>query len=499
MFKRTTFLNLLPYLFVFISSLYRPFDSDLGWHLKYGEYFFQHFQILRQNTYSTEMAGFAWPNTNWLTDVITYAIYSTGGFVGLSVTAALIIVLTFWVFAKAFDLDLFQKAFIFPVLLALEAPVNEVSFRGQLISNLFLAVLFLFLEKFSFKKQLIFIPLLFVVWVNTHGQFILGLGILALYIGFKILESAFTKNLSLSFSVIINAIKNTRYLLMIWVFSMIAGFVNPFGSATYQIALSHFNSPELKYIIEYLPVEDLSDDWWKQMVFGIMLFFGLLYVIFSGKVKENIAKTGIVSIFFLLALLVRRYAWSMYYLGIPLLKPLANFVKPDSERNAIRAAIVLFIFYISCALYLKMPLTQFTKMNWQAYCEDFNNCSEGSIQYAVANHLSEKNMMTMYNWGGYMIWMHPEIKPSIDGRMTVWKDPATGYSPLADYYAYETNSKDINDSKYDVVLMGNEKEIYNRLNKLVKEGKWEKKYEDQYGGVFVRSTEATKSTEFILN
>ena len=73
---------ILPYIFVFIASLYLPTDPDLGWHLKYGEYFFQHHQILRDNTFSTMMPQYHWENGSWGTDIITYAIYKLGGFGG---------------------------------------------------------------------------------------------------------------------------------------------------------------------------------------------------------------------------------------------------------------------------------------------------------------------------------------------------------------------------------------------------------------------------------
>src|SRR4029078_13720958 len=93
--------NLLPYLFVFIATLYLPRDPDLGWHLKYGEYFFQHYQILRENIYSTLMPHYIWANGSWGTDILTYILYATGGFLGLIIAAAVIVTLTFFFFSKA--------------------------------------------------------------------------------------------------------------------------------------------------------------------------------------------------------------------------------------------------------------------------------------------------------------------------------------------------------------------------------------------------------------
>src|SRR5882724_6463670 len=97
-------LAIIPYLIVFIYSLYQPTDPDLGWHLKYGEYFWKHTAILRDNTFSTMMPNFHWANTSWLTDIIGYALYHTSGFFGLAVAGAFIVTLTFYFFAKAFKL-----------------------------------------------------------------------------------------------------------------------------------------------------------------------------------------------------------------------------------------------------------------------------------------------------------------------------------------------------------------------------------------------------------
>lgn len=39
--------KILPFLTIFIASFYPSVDLDLGWHLKYGEYFFKNGEILK--------------------------------------------------------------------------------------------------------------------------------------------------------------------------------------------------------------------------------------------------------------------------------------------------------------------------------------------------------------------------------------------------------------------------------------------------------------------
>src|SRR5438105_3209384 len=103
--------GILPYVFVFLASLYLPSDPDLGWHLKYGEYFLTHHQVLRDNIFSTMMPPYHWANGSWGTDLLTYIIFHWGGFFGLTIASALLVTLTFFFFAKAAQLTLLEEAF----------------------------------------------------------------------------------------------------------------------------------------------------------------------------------------------------------------------------------------------------------------------------------------------------------------------------------------------------------------------------------------------------
>ena len=122
-------INFFPYLFVFLASLHFPTDPDLGWHLRYGEYFFQHGKVLYDNTFSQLMPDFKWANTSWATDLISYFTFHNFGFFGLTVLGAVIIALTFYFFSKAAKLSFFEKSLIFPLIIYFMDPLNTISFR----------------------------------------------------------------------------------------------------------------------------------------------------------------------------------------------------------------------------------------------------------------------------------------------------------------------------------------------------------------------------------
>ena len=517
--------NVLPYSAVFLSSLFHPTDPDLGWYLKYGEYFFKNHEILRENTFSSQMADFRWANHSWGTDLISYLTFDNFGFLGLSILAAAVITATFYFFSKAAKLDLFEKALIFPTLIYFLSHLNSVSFRSQLLSLMLLGILTYILSNyrnvilsetknpshtlrtsldpspamrdqddksvFGRIKLLYLLPILFALWSNLHGQFILGLAIFAIWLASSTVSDLISNGLNNLYQ----ALKSAILPAFIFIASALSALVNPFGLGVYQEAIKHFGNPLEAYIAEWVPFKMLSIPWWGQILAGLGIFFGIIFLFFSEKIKDKIPEISTASILYLISFSVRRFVWPMYYFSIPLIAPVAGFFKPESKKYANFAAAAIIIVYMIMTFLIDNPIKRIQNMSWQSYCTSNIHCSDGALNY-LKNSLDAKlldappageagNSLTYYGWGGYMIANYPEIKPSVDGRMTLWRDE-TGFSAFEEYFAYEQNQNDIDKSPYDVVLMYKEKPLYKHLEKLARSNKWQKVYEDQFAGIFVR-------------
>jgi len=130
-------------------------------------------------------------------------------------------------------------------------------------------------------------------------------------------------------------------------------------------------------------------------------------------------------------------------------------------------------------------------MSWQVYCQEFLGCSDQAAQIILKDNLNRPDLLTFYDWGGWLIWNYPQIKPSIDGRMHLWRDE-TGYSAFKNYYPYEQDWKDIEESPYNTVLIGKFKPLYDELVVLSEEGKWKLLYEDNNAALFVRNKNVQK-------
>lgn len=474
--------GVFPYLFVFLSSIFQPFDPDLGWHLKYGEYFFQHFSILRDNTFSSDMPFYHWVNFSWGTDVLTYFFYHIGGFFGLSLAGAGVVTLTFFFFAKASKLDYFEKALIFPLVLFLEEMVISVSFRGQLISICFMGVLWYLVSSYEGGKSrsLYLTPLLFFLWANLHGQFFVGLGIFSLWMGGFLVKRFFEEKKQFK-----KLIPQMRFFAVIAFLCFVATLVNPFGVGIYQETFKYIHNPLLQDVTEYLAPGDLSRTWWNHILVGLLVGVGIVLRFFKDNVKDIISLSGIFGILYGLSFIIRRYSWTMYYFAIPFLKPVAAFLKPDSKKASFTAATALVAISTCVVLFVKAPWSQYTTMSWDTYCKKYQECSPDAADF-LATISSRGNIMNLYAWGGWLIWNYPQIKPSIDGRMHLWKDK--GVSAFEIYYDYEQNYKDVDDSTYDTVFMSKTKPVYERLISLTKQGRWKLVYQDSTSAIFVRNT-----------
>lgn len=475
--------NTALFLSIFIASLNVPRDPDLGWHLKYGEYFFKTGQILRDNIFSTMMPDYKWVNHSWASDLLSFFFYDNFGFFGLSILAASVVALTFFFFSKAFKLSIWDKAVLFPILFFFVEPVYSHGFRTQSLSYLLTGVLFLILN-FGFeknKKIFLFLPLLFLVWVNAHGGFILGLILMIAFSGLRIFKELFDKKLK-----ILDLVKGYRYLIVSIALSLIATLVNPFGYGVYIEVFNHFGNPWLKYISEWAPFGDLSRQWWSLIGLINIFVVGLGILFFTGKLRNYLPIFLICSLLITLSFFERRYAWTLYYVSLPILSGVSQFFKPDTKKFENIGAFIISIVFLFFASSQKGNFSEYQAMTWDKYCNNsVTLCSSGAVEFVQRNKLIN-SLSTPYSWGGWMIWNYPNVLPSIDGRMPLWKDE-NGYSAFAEYYTNVQDWESIDRSKYDTVIALKIKPVYKRLTSLSKEGKWRMVYQDRFSAVFVRN------------
>jgi len=472
---------LLLYIFVFIATLRPPYYLDLGWHLRYGEYFFRTGSILFDNPYSSLMREYQWVNGSWGVDLITYFLYNSWGFAGLSVAGSITIILSLFFFSRALNMNFFQKAVIFPLIIYLESPVNYFSFRGHQLSFLFISVLYYLSVNFSGRqtKRLFFIPLLFLLWSNMHRSSFLGLVIFLLMIIFWLLKSykGVKKN---------KLLKEARFLFGIFTFSCLATLINPFGVNVHLEALKHVNYSLLKEITEYLRLQPLSLAWFNHSIVFGMTIIVIAFALGKKKLFSLLPIVGMPFVLLAIGFETRRYAWDAYYTCIPLFILVLKFLEQKLSNWTSKIAILVSLVSIIVAIFV-LPFQSLQNMSWDNFCIVQNYPCSSKAALFLSTRVAPPKLFTFYDWGGWLIWNYPSVKPSVDGRMAVWRDE-NGYSAFEEYNQYLNGARKINDSEFDAVFMPLVKSpLYFEIDQLLKDGSWRIIYEDEISVVVVRS------------
>lgn len=189
--QKKKFIFVLFLLLIWYSLfLIRPIDlttADLGRHLKNGELILQgNFQHLSENYYSYTYPDFPFTNHHWGSAVIFYLVLQLTGFAGLHlfyVVASFIIFTLFFILAKK-EAGLGLASIISFLVLPLIAERSEV--RPEIFTYLFVSLFFWLLWEYQKGrlpfKWLFLLPIIQILWVNTHIYFFLGPVLIAVFL-----------------------------------------------------------------------------------------------------------------------------------------------------------------------------------------------------------------------------------------------------------------------------------------------------------------------------
>lgn len=155
---------------------------DVWWHLATGRWIAAS-GIPQGDPFSYTLAGKTWTVHEWLADVVTYGIYGGLGLLGLVWFRGALLAAAFGMSYGAARLAASAPVALCVLIPAAYASQRNWLDRPQLWSFLLAPLLLWVLESHRLRpgKRILFLPLLFILWVNLHGGFMLGLGILGLW------------------------------------------------------------------------------------------------------------------------------------------------------------------------------------------------------------------------------------------------------------------------------------------------------------------------------
>ncbi|MEJ2211764.1 MAG: hypothetical protein P8129_22390, partial [Anaerolineae bacterium] len=154
-----------------------------------GQLMWQQGRVLRADPFSHTVAGAPWIDHGWLVQVALWPLWQVAGLPGLSLLLAALVTAVFWLVYLQCEGRPFVAAFV--TLLGAVASSVVWALRPQTVSLLLAAVLafLLYRYKTSGRSRWLWpVPLLVVLWVNSHGGFVIAFLLLGCYLLGEILN-----------------------------------------------------------------------------------------------------------------------------------------------------------------------------------------------------------------------------------------------------------------------------------------------------------------------
>jgi len=394
-------------------------DPDFWWHLKTGEWIWQHKAIPHTDPFSYTFQGAEWINYEWFFHVLIYPLYRLVGFGGLIVFVIISVLLTFLIlFFACREVDGGKRWLTITILfVALLVARGRFAVRPQIISSLLLAFyLYLLIlhqkERITTRQLIFFLLPAHILWVNVHGSFLLGIFLVGAYALGTVVPLALRHHRDLT---PVFKDKKLQGLLLACLLLCIASLVNPYTYRIFYIPLKTAGSEALQGITEWVPVDikflgvfAIEYTMW----FRILFLIGAISFLIRLDNLKKVENVAIFALFSYMAFKHIRFSGDFAIVAAPIIvNNLVKFQWRVKEWRWLYLLLPLF-FIISFSVNDVRDSIKEERLGlgvWRNYpVTTVNFLKEHGIKGKIFN---------AYGYGGYIIWhLWPDIPVFIDGR-----------------------------------------------------------------------------------
>jgi hypothetical protein len=287
--------------------------------------------------------------------------------------------------------------------------------RAQVFTFFFLTVTIFLLKHFVKYK---FLPLIFVIifalWANLHGGFILGLFL----IGSAFVESVFNRENKLAI-----------FLGLNFVVSLLASLINPYGLQIFEEDIRHIKVPMGTLIAEWVAPR------FFYMIIVFILTGILLYELWRRKNKNRVSwSTNLLGISYLTIKAKRNLPFFGLIATGVIYEVFENKLENLEKNSLIKTLTSIFLLSaIFLVAFVNVPKTFESVRDPEYICTQGllpNPCK--AVKFIRDNNIPGINVFSSYEWGGYLAWQLPQYKFFVDGRTPAWPTPE-GKSPYTVY------------------------------------------------------------------
>ncbi len=402
-------------------------DLDLGFHLRGGQWILQNHWVPLKDAYTYSVPDHEYLDIHWFYQVLLYLAYLAGGYSFLSL-CNIILILT------AFGLAWFRvrsngtSSWMGVLLMGAAAWISEIRFqvRPEILSWVFLGLMIWVLEQKEAKRRnwLFLLPLIQILWGNVEGLFVLGWGVMGLFLISSVIHEGRIDRKMLKWSALalVVCLVNPYFL---------KGAIYPFSN--WKILNSELFRPNIRELVSpWVSAQNSPLPGGPVLVYKIYSFF-LLFLLLATFKKRKAHELFLASVFFVLSAMANR--------NIPLFMlaslPAAAACWNDLQWTGLRkfqekflsspwAAGVFTLLILAFGLRIVTGAYYADSRRSERFGLGVNDNSQPvrAAEFLAKNRLDGRILNTL-NSGGWLDWKGPQ-KVFMDGRLEVMGDQLFG-------------------------------------------------------------------------
>lgn len=428
--------SLFIVLFALLSFLSFPSwgggDYDMWWHFALGKYYISHHTIhVNHALFSWTPADPDWRYNTWLGSTIEYLFYTMSGGFGLwllqwGIFGGIFLLFLSFVRSTQGKLDINAISLIFMIVIAEGHPLSLP--KPELFTALFFVALvsvFFSIKRNKLSPRYFYLyPIMFAVWVNLHGGFIVGMGIIAILFITECLNHIFIRRNAIPAQGLVH-LGCSLVLICLSCLLNPYGWAYPWDSITVNIPIlqqtAGYKSSFVSTLTAYWPIWPFllntnKLNWWTAgwvMTFMLVLFFMASMAAFKKKRVFDISLLFLNPFLYYYGMNTVRaciFFPTFAFFSIFYTLEKANFFLKIKRFTLISVALFLFLGVV-----VLIKLTEINSFNY------FGMNLEETIPVKAVEMIKKWKLppplFNDYVSGGYMIWaMYPEYKVFIDSR-----------------------------------------------------------------------------------
>jgi hypothetical protein len=414
---RVVFAGIL--LFGLLAMTARPVtDPDLWWHLRTGQWIVETGHVPHTDPFSFTRAGQAWVAHEWLSDVVFYGLWKHGGFAALIVFSAIVTTASFiLLYLRCLSGGGKWHWAVAATVLGALAAAPSWGVRPQIFTFMLASLLLWLMERGEDRPTLLlWIPPLFLLWLNLHAGFALCPVLLLAYgIGLTIETATGTTPWKEARPTILRVV-----ILLAACLALVP--LNPSGAELYRYPFDTLRSPGMRSLIGEWHSPDFHEWLYRPFLLAWLLLLASLANSRSrpkGRVLAPLLLTAFAS------LDAVRHIPIFLLLAMPVITaalPETAETSSNTERRPTSSRLRPLFNAVAVILMAVFALVRWVSL---ARSQDTREAEEFPQKAVACLRAGDypQNIFVYYDWGGYAIWkLYPEYRVFVDGRADLYGD-----------------------------------------------------------------------------